>query len=281
VRFSIKSPLGRALGASSPGIQLPRYFRIQSDPGWAIWGRTPTSTSAGTNETSSTVRLQRDDPVGGPGPLKTIRCLGLDIVGLVVLVSASTECRILAPEFPVDSEERRKPLDDRALGASVARDKPALGEGAGKRSLRAILKTVWLYSLALWTYTAAVAIADPDRVSERFLLVRSFPRTDTLGTIAFGVSALSFVFLRGLRRMNTTNGGVAQRFFDAVLGAIALYGFLGWVYIAGNVIENPSTLPLRLTHLATRPTESQFGARRLCLLGETSASENQSWGTRC
>jgi hypothetical protein len=158
-------------------------------------------------------------------------------------------------------------LNDRALGGSVGWDKPAFGEGAGKRSLRAILKTVWLYSLALWTYAAAVAIADPDRVSERFLLMRSLPRTDTLGTIAFGVSALSFVFLRGLGRMNATDGGLVQRFVDAVLGAIAIYAFLGWVYIAGNVIENPSTLPLRLTHLATGPTESQFGAVCFVLSG--------------
>ena len=41
---------------------------------------------------------------------------------------------------------------------------------------------------------------------------------------------------------------------------MALYGLLGWLYIAGNVIANPNTLHLPLTHLSTGPSESQFGA---------------------
>jgi hypothetical protein len=128
------------------------------------------------------------------------------------------------------------------------------------RALWAILRTVWLYSLVLWIYAAAVALADPDRVSERFLLMKNLPRTDTLGAIAFGVSAVSFLVLRSLRRVNGPDQRLIRRVIGSVLETMALYGFLGWIYIAGNVIVNPSTLPLRLTHLATRPTESQFGA---------------------
>jgi hypothetical protein len=128
------------------------------------------------------------------------------------------------------------------------------------RVLWAILKTVWLYSLVLWMYAAAVALADPDRVSERFLLMKNLPRTDTLGAIAFGVSAVSFLVLRSLRRVNGPDQRLIRCVIDSVLETMALYGFLGWIYIAGNVIVNPGTLPLRLTHLATRPTESQFGA---------------------
>ena len=128
------------------------------------------------------------------------------------------------------------------------------------RTLRAILKTVWLYALALWVYAAAVALANPDRVPERFLLMESLPRTDTLGTIAFGVSALAFLVLGCLRRVRNPDQRLAGRVVDSLFRTVALYAFLGWVYIAGNVIENPSTLPLPLTHLASGPTESQFGA---------------------
>lgn len=149
---------------------------------------------------------------------------------------------------------------DRALDGSAARGRPAIEEAGGKRALRAILKTVWLYSLALWVYAAAVALASPDRVSERFLLMENLPRTDTTGIIAFGASALSFAILGSLRRVNRPDRRLACRLIDSVLRTVALYAFLGWVYIAANVVENPSTLPLPLTHLSTRPTESQFGA---------------------
>jgi hypothetical protein len=151
-------------------------------------------------------------------------------------------------------------LIDQVLGGSAAHGGPALEEAVGLRALRAILKTVWLYSLALWVYAAAVALADPDRVSERFLLIANLPRTDTSGTIGFGVSALSFLVLRSFRRVNGPDRQLVTRVTDSILRTIAFYAFLGWIYIAGNVILNPGTLPLRLTHLATRPTEAQFGA---------------------
>jgi hypothetical protein len=151
-------------------------------------------------------------------------------------------------------------LIDRAPGEPVAHGGPAIEEAAGMRTFRAILKTVWLYSLALWVYAAAVALAAPDQVSERVLLMKGLPRTDTSGIIAFGVSAVSLAVLGSLRRVDGPDQRLLRRVVDSVLRAVALYSFLGWLYIAGNVIQNPSTLPLPLTHLSTRPTESQFGA---------------------
>jgi len=91
-------------------------------------------------------------------------------------------------------------------------------------------------------------------------LIENLPRTDTSGAIAFGVSAISFLVLRSFRRVNVPDRQLAVRVTDSILRTLAFYAFLGWIYIAGNVILDPSTLPLRLTHLATRPTEAQFGA---------------------
>ena len=153
------------------------------------------------------------------------------------------------------------------------------------RTLRAILKTVWLYSLALWVYAAAVALADPDRVSERFLLIENLPRTDTSGTIAFGVSAISFLVLRSFRRVNGPDRQLVARVTDSTLRTIAFYAFLGWIYIAGNVILNPNTLPLRLTHLATRTDRSSVWSDLLrdirtcgvCLVGTTTAHQKQTF----
>ena len=153
------------------------------------------------------------------------------------------------------------------------------------RALRAILKTVWLYSLALWVYAAAVALADPDRVSERFLLIENLPRTDTSGAIAFGVSAISFLALRSFRRVTGPDRQLVARVTDSILRTVAFYAFLGWIYIAGNVIFDPSTLPLRLTHLATRPTEARIWGdllrdiwpRGVCPMGTTTAHQRQTF----
>lgn len=127
------------------------------------------------------------------------------------------------------------------------------------RVLRALLKTGWLYALALWIYAAAVALAFPDRINEPLLLMSGLPRTDTSGAVAFGTSILCFVALQSL---GAPGSRVQWRFrfvIDALLRACAFYGFLGWLYIAANVVLDPYTLPLRLTHFASRPTESQFG----------------------
>jgi hypothetical protein len=46
----------------------------------------------------------------------------------------------------------------------------------------------------------------------------------------------------------------------SILLTLAVYGFAGWVYIAGNAISHPETLPLPLTHFASWPREDTFGA---------------------
>jgi len=127
--------------------------------------------------------------------------------------------------------------------------------------LLAALKVGWLYGLAAWVYSAAVALAFPQQVSEPLLLMNGLPRTDTSGIVAFGVSLVCFVALGYLR--STGGDGpaphVLRRLVDSSVRAVALYGFLGWLYIAGNAVFDPYTLPLQLTHLAQWPTESQFG----------------------
>ena len=40
---------------------------------------------------------------------------------------------------------------------------------------------------------------------------------------------------------------------------VFVFGFAGWVYIAGNAEHHPETLGLPLTHLAPYPREDTFG----------------------
>lgn len=44
-----------------------------------------------------------------------------------------------------------------------------------------------------------------------------------------------------------------------LLQTIALFGFIGWAYIAANAISHPYTLHLQLTHLVRWPHEDDFG----------------------
>ena len=47
--------------------------------------------------------------------------------------------------------------------------------------------------------------------------------------------------------------------FKALLLTIAIYGFAGWVYIAGNAIFHPESLSWPLTHLTPWIREDTFG----------------------
>jgi hypothetical protein len=40
---------------------------------------------------------------------------------------------------------------------------------------------------------------------------------------------------------------------------LALYGFIGWVYVAIAALIQPNTLSLQLTHFAKFPREDTFG----------------------
>jgi hypothetical protein len=51
---------------------------------------------------------------------------------------------------------------------------------------------------------------------------------------------------------------LAGRAVTRLLMTIALFGFIGWAYIAGNAISHPYTLHLQLTHLAAWPHEDDF-----------------------
>lgn len=51
-----------------------------------------------------------------------------------------------------------------------------------------------------------------------------------------------------------------KRILLALSFTVFVFGFAGWVYIAGNAEHHPETLSLPLTHLAPFPREDTFGA---------------------
>jgi hypothetical protein len=52
---------------------------------------------------------------------------------------------------------------------------------------------------------------------------------------------------------------VKRRFVVEVTRALALYGFIGWLYIAVVALVRPDTLGWQLTHFASFPHEDTFG----------------------
>jgi hypothetical protein len=50
-----------------------------------------------------------------------------------------------------------------------------------------------------------------------------------------------------------------QRMAESALGVIAVYTFVGWVYVALCALVAPETLQLPLTHLFAWPREDTFG----------------------
>jgi hypothetical protein len=46
---------------------------------------------------------------------------------------------------------------------------------------------------------------------------------------------------------------------NGVFLALALYGFAGWLYVAGVALAQPQTLSWQLTHLASWPRTDTFG----------------------
>jgi hypothetical protein len=51
-----------------------------------------------------------------------------------------------------------------------------------------------------------------------------------------------------------------KRFIRSLSFTVFVFGFAGWIYIAGNAVFHPETLPLPLTHLLSWPREDTFGA---------------------
>lgn len=51
-----------------------------------------------------------------------------------------------------------------------------------------------------------------------------------------------------------------MKFVRALSLTIFVFGFAGWIYIAGNAVFHPETLSWPLTHFAPWPREDTFGA---------------------
>jgi len=47
---------------------------------------------------------------------------------------------------------------------------------------------------------------------------------------------------------------------EAILVTVALYSFVGWIYIALNAVVHPESLHWPLTHFVSWPHEDTFGA---------------------
>ena len=105
-------------------------------------------------------------------------------------------------------------------------------------------------TLVLWTITAAVAARAPDSLSEP-LLPKLSVRTDTLGILAFGCSAATYL----LHRLWSGDQGLGA----AVLHLVRLYCGALAVYVFAMAVAHPATLAMRLTHLAPFPTERVTG----------------------
>jgi len=54
--------------------------------------------------------------------------------------------------------------------------------------------------------------------------------------------------------------GGMKKILLALSFTVFVFGFAGWVYIAGNAMHHPETLSWPLTHLAPYPREDTFGA---------------------
>lgn len=48
--------------------------------------------------------------------------------------------------------------------------------------------------------------------------------------------------------------------FKSLFLSLFVFGFAGWIYIAGNAIVHPKTLAWPLTHFLPFPREDTFGA---------------------
>jgi hypothetical protein len=50
-----------------------------------------------------------------------------------------------------------------------------------------------------------------------------------------------------------------MKIIQALSLTLFVFGFAGWIYIAGNAVFHPETLPMGLTHFAIWPREDTFG----------------------
>lgn len=131
-------------------------------------------------------------------------------------------------------------------------------------NVTAALRTVWLYAAAGFGYVALSAVFRPRQMGDHLWHDLPWLRKDTFGIGCFATSAVAYLLLRLPGRYRDPAGAPAAigrlAAASAALSAVALYGFIGWAYIAANAIRHPYTLSLPLTHLAGWPREDDFGA---------------------
>jgi hypothetical protein len=58
-----------------------------------------------------------------------------------------------------------------------------------------------------------------------------------------------------------------RSFVAALAATLALYGFLGWAYIAMNAVFHPESLSWPLTHFLSYPREDTFGIASFLVSG--------------
>ncbi len=123
------------------------------------------------------------------------------------------------------------------------------------KTLRALSLTFFIFGLLGWVYIAGSAVLRPDNLDEPLTHFLPWLRADTSGAACFVLFLLAFFVWNILRDENRR-----MRSLRSLSLTLAVLGFSGWVYIAGNAISHPETLSLPLTHFLDFPREDTFGA---------------------
>lgn len=124
----------------------------------------------------------------------------------------------------------------------------------------AAIRTVWLYAAAGFGYVALSAVFRPRQLGGHVWHDLPWLRKDTFGIGCFAASALAYLLLRLMGAWGRPRAGRPLTAVPAVLSTVAVYGVVGWAYIAANAIRHPATLSHQLTHLVGWPREGDFGA---------------------
>ena len=133
---------------------------------------------------------------------------------------------------------------------------PASTSG-GTVGLTGVVRALQWSALICWVYVALVGVLAPYFLPAHFEDVLPV-RTDIVGILSFGASSLLLV-VTGLLRPDFRLLRPRRRASLAISRSVALHAWLGWAYVSANSISHRATLNLHLTHLASWPTEGQFG----------------------
>ncbi len=131
----------------------------------------------------------------------------------------------------------------------------------------ALLRVIERFALGCWVLSVVIAVLHPDRLTQPPLDLPLHVRTDTFGAAGFLVAAAVSVPRRRLsvgRSWRPWVNGPGDRALPApgydVAAAAADLALLVALYIAGNWIHHPRTMPMPLTHFASWPSERLTGA---------------------